>query len=196
MIPAFILGNGPFLPLESLHLVANRFTIGVNRILRIAFAPTILMWVDASVYQDDGAEIEASNSLLICSDEVAVTQKHVRLPLAPHGTLKSIHHLEVCGNTGACAARWAVALGCWPVYILGMGGQYRHGRSNCYGMNRRHTDETLKRMQGELDLLLHDHPDHVRFLKDGGELRQAAQVLPELHQPSLRAMLQTILGVE
>ncbi|MCK4624998.1 MAG: hypothetical protein KAV00_06795 [Phycisphaerae bacterium] len=165
-IPAFILGNSPHLPTD-LSRLRMRFTVGVNRILQV-FTPTVLLWVDGSFYKECAEQIDASESLLVCDRSVANRQSHIGLEthVGSSALAKQSKPKELCcnANTGCCAARWAVALGCNPVYLLGMDAQYKDGVSDFYGNNPHHHQNTsghttLTVMRKELNRLLADFPE-------------------------------------
>lgn len=208
-MPAWILGNGPTLP-SDLSPLRNRFTIGVNRILRSGFTPTVILWADGNIYQvggemtEDGKAIDESGALLVCDRSVAQRQHHIGLrtwvgdaALKHESTSKE---LVLNGNTGCCAARWALAIGCCPVYLLGMSATYDGERTDFYGPNEHHHNRpgdngTLQVMRREL----------VRLRKDAGErlyqvptrnsqlLARLAAEGPDVDQDELRARLRECL---
>jgi len=198
--PAFILGNGPDLPVAELTLLADQFTIGVNRILRSGFTPTVILWVDSTVYRDDGPDMDASGALLVCDRSVAQTQQHIGLrtwvgneALRRRSGPKTL----VCnGNTGCCAARWALALGFAPVYLLGMGARHRGTRTDFYGANRWHTDVALRRMARELDRLRRDAPREVLAVSGADDLARITRALPPVNVPAGQAALRELLRKE
>lgn len=165
-IPAFVLGNSPRLP--DVMGLWNRFTVGVNRILQTGLTPTVLLWVDGSFYRECAEQVDACESLLVCDKSVANRQFHIGLQthVGSAALIKPSKPKELCcnANTGCCAARWAVALGCNPVYLLGMDAQYKNGISDFYGDNKHHHRNetghtTLTVMRKELHRLLADFPE-------------------------------------
>jgi hypothetical protein len=127
-LPAFILGNGPALPVDDLDCLSGCFTIGVNRVLLSGFTTTVLLWVDGTVRTDDptyAERMDASDALLVCDRSIRKWQFHVGLKthVGDMALQRRSTPTELCvnGNTGCCAARWAIALGCRPVYLVGMG---------------------------------------------------------------------------
>ena len=199
-LPAFILGNSPYLPTGDLDCLAERFTVGVNRIVRV-FTPTVVMWVDRSVYDDVGELIDGCGALPVCDRAVRQRQGHVGLKtwvgeaaLAYESTAD-----ELCcnGNTGCTAARWALALGCRPVYLVGMEARYREGRTDFWGRNPRHRREgvvsTLDVIRGELTRLTRDHPGGVAAITDGQTLREVAALCGRVDQDQLKSRIRRIL---
>lgn len=195
--PAFILGNGPTLPVGALPALAERFTVGVNRILRSGFVPTVILWGDLTVYRDDGAAMDASGSLLVCDRSVARRADHVGL-LTFAGDdsrrRRATPWTLLCdGSTGCCAARWALSLGCRPVYLLGMSAAYDGARTDFYGRNRWHDAGAIGRMARQTQRLLEEHGDDVRVIGDGEELRRVAAAAAAIDQHDLRRRLRTCL---
>jgi hypothetical protein len=161
--PAWILGNGPTLPVAGLSALGGRFTVGVNRILSTGFVPTAVVWVDSDIARECKRDIEASGALLIgpSSHNVAgvlpvdiVAGRHSwASPAMPW-------QLHCNGNTGVAAARWAASLGCDPVYLCGMGAAYVDGKTNFYGVNPHHGNSALTAIRDELRRLLSSDAGH------------------------------------
>ena len=195
--PAFILGNGPTLPVERLALLKDQFTIGVNRVLRSGFTPTVILWGDVTVYQEDGQQMDASGALLVCDRSVACRQHHHGLKTWVGNA--ALRHAStpatLCcnGNTGCCAARWALALGCQPVYLLGMSATYEPGRTDFYGNNRWHGQGTLGRMRDEILRLEAERPGAVRAIRHGAALEEIVSGLPARDPAGIRQQLLRLL---
>lgn len=195
--PAFILGNGPTLPVGALGLLRGQFTIGVNRILRSGFVPTVILWIDSSVYQDDGDEIDASGAVLVCDSSVARNPLHHGLETwvgdAAIRRASTPTTLVCCGNSGCCAARWALALKCRPVYLLGMDAEYSGEKTSFYGSNPWHVEGTLRQMKQELDRLRRDFPREVRVVTHAEALARIVAGLPTVRTQELRRHLRALL---
>ena len=121
-VTAFVLGTGPDLPADRLGGLGRYFTIGVNRIWRTGFVPAVSFWIDAGVYEENPAHFD--RTVCVCDQSAAARADHIGLPmragtLPRHPNPNFLHHLA---NAGAVAALWAVAMGCYPVILLGMGG--------------------------------------------------------------------------
>lgn len=202
-IPAFILGNGPTLPAD-LSPLEKAFTVGVNRILRSGFTPTVVLWVDGSVVQEDGEQLDASGALLVCDKSVAKRQGHIGLQAwVGDGALShksTPTTLTINGNTGCCAVRWAIALGCKPVFLLGMSATYDGGKTDFYGENRWHhkregDNGTLMVMSRELARLRADHADVIKEVPHAdGILEVLMGEGPDVDQQQLRERLRTVMG--
>jgi len=199
-LPAFILGNSPYLPTGDLDCLAERLTIGVNRIVRVC-TPTVVMWVDRSVYDDVGNLIDGGGALPVCDRAVRHRQRHVGLKTwVGDDALKHESAADVLccnGNTGCMAARWALALGCRPVYLVGMEARYRDGLTDFWGRNPRHRREglvsTLDVIRGELARLLRDHGRDVAAIGDGRTLREVAARCGRVDQGEIRSRIRQIL---
>lgn len=162
--PAFVLGNGPSLPVEHLHLLDGQFSCGVNRIAR-AYEPTAVLWCDKEIWEEERGLLEHNSSLL-----VTTIRNHPRRG-KPHYCVKLCRssedrgnpaHFCASGSSGTAAARWALALGFSPVYLLGMSGEYAEdGRTNFWGRNERHGPKVRKMFADELAKLQEQYQHHV-----------------------------------
>jgi len=190
--PAFVLGNGPSLPVDDLSCLRGCFTVGVNRILRSGFTPTVIVWADRTVYQDDGEQMDASEALLVCDARRVRRPEHIGLKtwVGDHALTHdgSPIELTVNGSTGCCAARWALNLGCRPVYLLGMKAAYRDNVTDFYGKNPHHRGgSTLSVMKKEMTRLRRDYGEEVLSVYDGQTLRDFAGECEQFSQADLRA---------
>jgi len=121
-VTAFVLGTGPDLPADRLGRLEGYFTIGVNRIWRMGFVPAVSFWIDAGVYEEN--PIHFDRTLCVCDRSAAGRPEHIGLPMraGPLPGYPNPNYLHHLANAGAAAALWAVAMGCYPVILLGMGG--------------------------------------------------------------------------
>ncbi len=198
---AFILGNSPYLPVADLGCLVERFTVGVNRIVKV-FTPTVILWVDRTVYRDVGGQIDTCGALPVCDRSVKHRQGHIGLRTwTGENALRYESAPEVLccnGNTGCCAARWALALGCRPVYLVGMEAQYADGKTDFYGTNLRHRREgstcTLEVMRKELDRLLRDFSQSVFVIRDGETLREVAGRYRSVDQQAIKSHIRSMLA--
>ena len=199
--PAFILGNGPDLPIESLGLLDGFLTIGTNRVLQI-YQPTCLLWLDGSVWPDIANDAERTEAVLVCGDDVGIGTGSIRLRFVPETYLPSPDPwtLHGCHNTAVTAAFWARALGCSPVYLLGCLGAHRgdltnHPRlkyGNYYGLNPNHCAATLRHFKRSFAALLAAMPDCAR-ISHAEELRSVLAYCLTRKQPDLRRWLRDTL---
>lgn len=201
------MGNSPRLP-DSLSCLKDKFTVGVNRILR-RFEPTVLMWVDGNIYRmhgdvtEDGEKMDASKSILVCDSSVALRQFHHGLKtwVGDDALKRESTPTELCcnGSTGTCAARWALALGCNPVYLVGMDARYKDGISDFYGNNSWHhrtpgDNGTLIVMQKELQRMLRSFGDQIREIVNQDHLEEVAAECPGVNQDDLKAAVRVLVS--
>ena len=90
-----------------------------------------------------------------------------------------------------CAARWALSLGCGPVYLVGMGAR---GDGDFYGPNKWHGPETLGLMRSELHRLFAEYGDRVSVVPSGPVLRDIVGGLPAHDEDMIRVKLETLLA--
>lgn len=122
-ITAFVLGTGPDLPRDRLYRLEGYFTIGVNRIWRFGFTPTVWFRIDNMATL--GRPVEFNPPLTVCDQSVQVSDDELALPMraGPLPQCLNPNRLYHLPNAGAVAALWAISLGCYPVVLLGMGCQ-------------------------------------------------------------------------
>lgn len=155
--PAFILGNGPYLP-EDLSALDGFFTVGVNRIL-LTYDPTVVQWTDDDILEDIAEHVDACQAVVFVGDAASDERFNPLVQVGNsaepvHRPLRSPHHIAATGNMGTASALWAMSLGCSPVYLLGMSAEYDAGKTNFYGTNRLHSDSSKSRMVRALRILL------------------------------------------
>jgi hypothetical protein len=192
-----VLGNGPTLPVAVLPSLRGRLTLGVNRILRSGFAPTIIMWVDATVWPDEGPALDAAEqagALLISS--VMATAHSISLPLAGGCSAWDVPHsartLLCRGNTAVMAARWALdCLRCSHVYMLGCNAE---GVGDFYGENPHHAAGAVDNMQRELGRLLHHYAGRVDVLTTAGEALAAIAATEEIDEAATIRKIRRMLA--
>ena len=161
--PAFILGNGPFLP-DDLSPLNDFFTIGVNRIW-YHYDPTVVQWTDNEILPDVEKYIDRSKAIVFVRDEINYRPERFN-SLIPYGNSVEPHHrplppqyVPATGNMGTAAALWAMSVGCYPVYLLGMSTRYKTdedgaSKTNSYGVNPAHHRPSKIRMVKALQRLL------------------------------------------
>ena len=158
----------------------------------------MLLWGDSSVYDSDADGIEAGGALLVCDRSVACRPHHHGLRLVPgreaHLRRPTVQTLCCAGNTGVCAARWALALGCRPVYLLGMSAEYDGGRTDFYGVNPHHGGRTPEIMRRELRRLVEGHAGRVQPIPSGEMLRAAAGRSPAVDQRQVRRAVLALIS--
>lgn len=142
---AFIIGNAPSISQQNLNILKPYFTIGINRIFYI-YNPTILLWQDIQIWNNNKKELSNNESLKVCSN--ISDPRHLFMnfkvkngnfafgdnPGMLHGT----------GNTTVLATQFAVNLGCSNIVLLGTDCKYQNGKTDFYGVNKDHKSYTLK----------------------------------------------------
>ncbi len=145
-VPAFILGNGPSLNEENVSLLADYFTIGINRAF-YALDPTILIWQDIGLWNTEYHKLHNTQALKVARD-VADPRRiyynfHLKGGHYKFDTTKS-HILYGRGSTGPVAVQLAASLGCRPIILLGMDCKRgADGRSDFWGENPHWLPHTL-----------------------------------------------------
>jgi hypothetical protein len=144
--PAFILGNGLSISKQSLNLLDDYFTIGINRIFYI-YEPTILFWQDRELWKSNQENILKSKSIRVCRDLSDPRKMFINFKLEPNEWKfkRKTDILYGRGNSGAIAVQFAIALGCNSIILIGMDCKYgKNGETDFYGKNKDHRSYTLK----------------------------------------------------
>jgi len=141
--PAFILGNAPSLNDFDLSGLDKFFTIGINRAI-YKIDPTILLWQDKDIYNYEKHLVDKSKAVKVCRDTSDPMGKfyHFKLKSGFYKKSKNPSILHGRGSTGPLAVQFAVALGCKPIYLIGMDCLTKDGDTDFYGKNifwKKHT---------------------------------------------------------
>lgn len=167
MTAAWILGNGPTLPVDSLYLLRGYFTVGVNRIWLSGFIPTVLMWNDWIISQNHREEINELDCVKICPRRLAINDQYGVDAFGGrnYGPYTKARQIMCKGNMGVAAARWARFLGFKTVYLLGMGAKEVGGMAHFYkqlpgkntnkNYNYQNYQRALDEMHAESDCYVH-----------------------------------------
>ena len=172
-VPVFILGNSPWLPIDSLPLLNDFFTIGVNRITQV-YDPTILMIIDETVFKDVELDQIHAQKLFNCSMDRKYKTPETWLPDlvgASQDWGTSPGQIHANGNSGVAAAAWAATLGCEPIYLLGMEARYDGDRTDFYGVNRHHMAGVINNLQRMMKRL-HESFAHCIDVTSPEQLKQ------------------------
>lgn len=142
-IPAFILGNAPSLNDFDLSKLDGFFTIGINRSL-YKIESTILLWQDKDIYNYEKRIIDKSKTIKVCRDTADPMGKffHFKLKKGYYKRTKDPSTLYGRGSSGPLAVQFADAIGCNPIYLMGMDCLTKNGDTDFYGKNifwKKHT---------------------------------------------------------
>lgn len=143
-VPCFILGNAPSLDDHPLHRLNGYFTIGINRIYK-RIAPSILIWQDIELYYDARKELLDLDSILFSRDTADPRNiaYHFKLLNGKYKLTQNPTVLAGRGSTAPLAFQLAYCLGCNPVILLGCDCKYRGAKTDFYGTNKDHNQNTL-----------------------------------------------------
>ena len=152
--PAFIIGNGPSLFDHDVELLENSFTIGTNQAFK-KIEPTMIFWQDVECWNDNWEEISKLKSIKVSRDRsdpqnVCVKYKVIKSP--SYTFLPTVPWIiPGHGGTGKIAIKFAYALGCSPILLIGMDFKYSKGKTDFYGVNKHHSERTLSIYQKDLN---------------------------------------------
>jgi len=180
-VPAFVLGNGPSIKDESLKMLENYFTVGINRIFYL-FDPTILLWQDIGLWNTEHQRLHNLQCLKICREISDPRHIYYNFYLrgGPFKFENKTHILTGRGSTGPIAVELAVALGCKPVIVLGMDCKAIDGKTDFYGNNPHHRVWTLDNCLKGLEFLKKECPVPIINCSDNevlGERKSLPDVL-------------------
>lgn len=149
--PCFVIGNAPSLLDIDASKVEPFFTIGINRAYR-AIRTSVLMWQDPELMKDSRGDIEKLDCIRACPPKADPGGKFLHFNL--HG---SVFHktsnpsiLYGRGSSGPLAVQMADAIGCRPIFLLGMDCACRGKATDFYGTNRDWKPHTVQLCQAGL----------------------------------------------
>lgn len=144
-VPAFLIGNGPSVEDEDLSILKDYFTIGSNRIFYI-FDPTILLWQDLALWTKEKESIKKCKAIKYVRESADTEGGFYGFSL--QGRDSRISHnpriLYGRGSSGSLMYQLAFALGCDPIFLVGMDCKYRGEKTDFYGKNPMHRKHTLQ----------------------------------------------------
>lgn len=143
-VPCFILGNAPSLDDHPIHRVNGYFSIGINRIYK-RISPTILIWQDIELYYDARKELLGLDSILFSKDTADPRNiaYHFKLLNGGYRLTQNPTVLAGRGSTAPLAFQLAHCLGCNPIILVGCDCKYRGAKTDFYGTNKDHNQNTL-----------------------------------------------------
>lgn len=143
-VPCFILGNAPSLSDHPIHKLDGYFSIGVNRIFK-RIEPTILLWQDIALYYTSRKELVKVKSILFSRDiaDPRSIAYHFKLLNGMYKITNNPTVLAGRGNSAPLAFQLAYCLGCNPIILIGCDCLYRGDKTDFYGVNKDHNQNTL-----------------------------------------------------
>lgn len=148
-IPCFVIGNSPSLNKFDLNKISKFFTIGINRAF-FKLDPSIIFWQDKELWITEKNKIMSSTSLRVCHPKGDPYRKYMHFDLKGSAFKRSENPglLYGRGSTGPLAVQFAKALGCKPIYGIGMDCLVIDGKTDFYGINQTwkpHTESLCSR---------------------------------------------------
>lgn len=124
-LTAFVVGNGPDVPADRLGELDGYLTIGVNRVWKYGFTPTICFWIDSEIYTERPAFYDAAGLCVCDASNMPTPKRCIHIETRGGRLPRDLNPNRLChrANAGVMAALWAVSVGCHPVVLLGMGCQ-------------------------------------------------------------------------
>ncbi|KKL54887.1 hypothetical protein LCGC14_2260940 [marine sediment metagenome] len=201
--PAFIIGNGPSLNDQPVHLLKDYFSVGTNRCFH-KFDPIVLLWQDISLWNTEYQKLHNTQALKVSRDVSDPRKIYYNFHLKGGGYKfdpSTTHILYGRGSTGPLAIQLAVAMGCRPIILLGMDCKLgTKGESDFYGENKYWTDATLKNCYEGLVFVKEQCPVEIYNCGDNMlwpkcSLEDVLKEIPDKHQRSRASYVAQILGL-
>lgn len=164
-VPVFLIGNAPSLRHMDISFLKDYFTIGMNRIFYI-FEPSILIWQDMNLWITEKDNIKKINSLMFIRNGSGGYGGEYKFRLNyKHATTVNhkLNELQGRGSTGSLAYQLAYALGCNPIFLVGMDCAYDGEYTDFYGKNTRHKKGTLPNCIRGLKFILNNLHDRTVY---------------------------------
>lgn len=151
-VPCFVVGNSPSLLDVDIKILEPYFTLGINRAYK-ALAVSMLIWQDPEMMKDCRGELEGWDGICACTPKADPGNKfmHFNLKGSIFHKTSDASHLYGRGSTGPLAVQLAYAMGCRPIYLVGMDCCTRNGMTDFYGVNRDWKPHTIKLCQSGLN---------------------------------------------
>lgn len=175
-VPCFVIGNSPTLNRIDLSLVNDMFTIGINRAF-LKIEPTILFWQDKELWDEEKNKIASIKSIRVSHPKGDPMRRfnHFSLDGSNFKKSKDPSVLHGRGSTGPMAVQFAYALGCRPIYLIGMDCKTDGLNTDFFGHNKTWKPHTLSLCKDGLDWInanftseevinISEYPDMVRLV--------------------------------
>ncbi|MFA5599506.1 MAG: hypothetical protein WDA06_02810 [Phenylobacterium sp.] len=151
-VPCFLIGNGVSLNDHGdLSVLNDYFSIGINFAYK-KLTPTILLWQDLEFFYQAKKDLANLKSILYCKDGADPFHMAYHFVLTGSGRHSLFGFnmpvnatvLKGRGASGPLAFQLAYVLGCSPIVLLGFDCKYRDNKTDFYGVNKHHTNNTLR----------------------------------------------------
>lgn len=151
-VPCFIVGNSPSLNNIDIDEIKDMFTIGINRAF-FKFDPTILFWQDRELWMSEQHRLKTSKSIRVCHPKGDPMNRfhHFDIKGGAFRRSPSTGVLHGRGSTGPLAVQFAHALGCKPIYLIGMDCTVDGDNTDFFGINETWKPHTLSLCQTGLN---------------------------------------------
>jgi hypothetical protein len=203
-VPAFVVGNGPSLSNTDISILADYFTIGLNRAFYL-LDPTILLWQDISLWNTEYHRVHNLKALKVARDTADPRRIYYNFYLKGGGYKfdpdKKTHILYGRGSSGPIGVQLAVALGCRPIILLGMDCKRGpKGESDFYGENPHWLPHTLDHCQNGLEWLQKNCPVEIINCGDNDfwpkeDLNKVVQNINKVHACGRQAYVKQLLAL-
>lgn len=158
-IPCFVVGNSPSLNKINVNLIKDMFTIGINRAF-FKFNPTIIFWQDIELWHSEKHKLKSSKSIRVCSEKGDPMKRfhHFDLIGSKFKISENPSKLHGRGSTGALAVQFAYAIGCKPIYLIGMDCTIEKNMTDFFGNNLTWKPHTVSLCKSGLDWIEKSFP--------------------------------------
>jgi hypothetical protein len=156
--PCFVVGNSPSLNKININSIRNFFTIGINRAF-FKFDPTILFWQDKELWMTEKNKLLMSKSIRVCHPKGDPLKRFNHFDIKGSGfkRAESPSILHGRGSSGPLAVQFAYALGCNPIFMIGMDCKTDGINTDFFGINKTWKPHTISLCQHGLNWILSEY---------------------------------------
>ena len=156
--PCFVVGNSPTLNKIDINIINNFFSIGINRAF-FKFDPTILFWQDKELWLSEKNKLLMSKSIRVCHPKGDPLKRfnHFDIKGSLFKRAESPSVLHGRGSSGPLAVQFAHALGCAPIFLIGMDCKIDGINTDFFGINKTWKPHTISLCKHGLDWILSEY---------------------------------------
>lgn len=150
-VPCFLIGNGPSLNNIDTNRIVNFFSIGINRAF-YKIDTTVLMWQDISLYYSERIKMQKTSSLKLCTQKADPDARYSHFEVEG-SEFKIPQHANILHGSGTSvplAVQLAIVLGCNPIILCGCDCKVKNNKTNFYGNNKYHNNNTMRQCSAGL----------------------------------------------